>query len=298
MPLICEISALVTAFFWSISSLSFAAATRTTGSVQVNVTRLILATVLLSGLVLIARLDTQVSTLQMMYLGASSIIGFAFGDTFLFLSFKRIGARLTMLVMSLAPAVATLLAYILLGEELSTVGVLGIVVTILGISFVVLEPGSVNGGTTVLHATIGGLAYALLAAIGQGGGLVVAKLAFREGAVNGFVATEIRVTASLLVLLPAAVMSGKYRRPVRTFRKDPRAFLFTAIGAVFGPFLGVAGSLIAIQHTKVGIAATLMATTPILMLPLVHIVHKEQLTWRAFAGAFIAVGGIAILFVR
>ena len=298
MPLIGEISALVTACFWSVSSVSFALATRTIGSVQVNVTRLILATVLIFCVVFIGGLDMQVSNGQMLYLGASGIIGFAFGDTFLFLSFKRIGARLTMLVMSLAPAVATVLAYILLGEGLSAAGCIGIAVTILGISFVVLERGNVNDGDTTMRATFGGLTYGVLSAIGQGSGLVVAKMAFSEGSVNGFVATAIRITAALLVLLPAAVLSGRFREPVRTFRNDRKAFLFTSIGAVFGPVFGVAGSLIAIQHTNVGIAATLMATTPILMLPLVHIAHKERLTWRAFAGALIAVGGVAILFLR
>jgi len=200
--------------------------------------------------------------------------------------------------MSLAPAFATVLAYVLLGEELSAVGCIGIGVTIVGISFVVLERGSLNGGATALRASAGGLLYALLSAVGQGSGLVVAKMAFREGGVNGFVATAIRITAALLVLLPAAMMSGRFRKPVRIFLEDRKAFLFTTIGAVFGPVLGVAGSLIAIQHTKVGIAATLMATTPILMLPLIHIVYKEKLAWRAFAGAAIAVGGVAILFLR
>jgi drug/metabolite transporter (DMT)-like permease len=62
--------------------------------------------------------------------------------------------------------------------------------------------------------------------------------------------------------------------------------------------LGISFSLIAIEHTKVGIAATIMAMVPILMLPLVRVFLKEKLSWRAIVGAFVAVGGVAMLFLR
>jgi drug/metabolite transporter (DMT)-like permease len=41
-----------------------------------------------------------------------------------------------------------------------------------------------------------------------------------------------------------------------------------------------------------------MATVPILMLPLVRFVLKENVSWRALAGAMIAVAGVAVLFLR
>jgi drug/metabolite transporter (DMT)-like permease len=72
----------------------------------------------------------------------------------------------------------------------------------------------------------------------------------------------------------------------------------TLVGAFLGPYLGVTLSLVAISYTKVGIAATLMATVPIMMLPLVKYIQKEVLSWRAIVGAFAAVGGVAILFLR
>ena len=71
--------------------------------------------------------------------------------------------------------------------------------------------------------------------------------------------------------------------------------LLTIVGALLGPFLGVVGSIVSIQHTSVGIAATLMATTPILMLPLLRSILKERIKWRAYVGAFVAV---AVLFMR
>ncbi|HTK82768.1 MAG TPA: DMT family transporter, partial [Bacteroidota bacterium] len=135
-------------------------------------------------------------------------------------------------------------------------------------------------------------------AAGQGGGLVLAKMAFRDGNVNGFVATMVRVLASLLVLVPATFFLRKLKNPVVVFREDTRAFLLTLLGSILGPFLGVVGSIVAIQHTRIGIAATIMATTPVLMLPLLRIIHKEHISRRAYVGAFIAVGGVALLFMR
>ena len=73
--------------------------------------------------------------------------------------------------------------------------------------------------------------------------------------------------------------------------------MLTALGSVFGPFLGISFSLIAVKHTKVGIAATIMALVPILMLPLVRFIYEEKLTWRAIIGAFLAFVGVALLFV-
>jgi drug/metabolite transporter (DMT)-like permease len=298
MPFLGEISALLTACFWSGSSLSFAAATRRVGSVKVNITRLLLAALVLISIVLIAGLGASLSTSQLAYLAVSGVIGFAIGDTFLFMAFQRLGARISMLVMSVAPAVAAFLAYLMLGEGVSALGAVGITVTIAGICIVILERSDLNGEPARFHFTSAGIALALVAAAGQGSGLVFAKMAFREGNVNGVLATLVRVLASLVVLLPATMLSGAYNAPVETFRRDRKAFVLTATGALFGPVFGVIGSLIAIQYTTVGIAATLMATTPILMLPLVRLVHKERLGWRAFAGSFVAVAGVAVLFLR
>jgi drug/metabolite transporter (DMT)-like permease len=82
------------------------------------------------------------------------------------------------------------------------------------------------------------------------------------------------------------------------FRESRSAFWYTAAGSIFGPFLGISFSLIAIAHTSVGVAATIMAIVPILMLPLSRYFLKESLSWRAVAGAFVAVSGVAMLFLR
>jgi drug/metabolite transporter (DMT)-like permease len=143
-----------------------------------------------------------------------------------------------------------------------------------------------------------GLLSAFLGAIGQGVGLVFAKMAFNEHPVNGFVATAIRIGASLFILVPGSVVAGRFRSPIGLAIRERAAFVLIAVGAILGPFLGIACSLIAVANTSVGAAAAIMGTVPVVMLPLVRIVHNERLTKNAVVGALLATAGVVILFLR
>ncbi len=296
MPFIGELSALGTAVCWTGSSIAFAAATMRVGSVYVNVTRLIAAAVILLLIVLAFGIPVNVSTTQAAYLFVSGLVGLVFGDTFLFKSYEYNGARISSLIMSTAPAVTALLGYFFLGETLSFLGIFGMAVTLGGIALVVLERQ--DHSSSAMPLTSIGMFYAFLGAVGQAGGLVLAKGAFVEGPIDGFVATLIRMLAAVSVIVPLTVAARRYSAPVAVFSRDRTALLGTLTGTVFGPVLGVTGSLIAIAHTKTAIAATLMATVPIIMLPAARYVQKETLSWRAIAGAVITVAGVVILFLR
>jgi drug/metabolite transporter (DMT)-like permease len=296
MPFIGELCGLLTAVCWSGSSLAFSAATLRVGPIRLNVTRLIFAAALLFVTVVLTGGDIHLSSSQLRNLVISGIIGLVIGDTFLFKSYEIIGARMGMLIMSVAPAISALLAYVLLGEILSWIAVLGMVVTLLGIALVVLERRETITGTRRRH--VQGILFGFLAAAGQGAALVIAKMAFNEGPINGFVATLVRIVSSTIVIWPLAWMAGKFDNAYSIFRKDRKALWLTLLGSFLGPFLGITLSLVSIANTTVGIAATLMATVPILMLPLVKYVQKDHISWRAILGATIAVGGVAILFLR
>jgi len=296
MPFVGEISALATACCWTASSIVFAAATMRVGSVYVNVTRLTAAALILLLVVAAVRIPVDVSFSQAGHLFVSGLVGLVFGDTFLFKSYEYNSARISSLIMSTAPALTAILGYLFLGETLSLPGITGMVITLAGISLVVLERR--EHSSTAMHTSLIGIFYAFLGSIGQAGGLILAKGAFVEGPINGFVATLIRMLAAVIVILPLAIAAKRYTRPVSVFSHDRRALIHTMLGTIFGPVLGVTASLIAVAHTKTAIAATLMATVPIIMLPTVRFVEKERLTWRAIAGAWIAVGGVIILFLR
>lgn len=296
MPFLGEISALVTATLWGGTSLAFTAAIRRVGSVQVNVTRMILASVFLGVTVLVMRFPTDVTAEQFLFLALSGFAGLVIGDSFLFKAYQDVGPRIAMLVMSMAPAMSALLAYLFLGETLSLAGILGIGVTVGGIALVVFDRQ--RSGKLQRRGSAAGVLFAFAGAAGQAVGLILAKQAFLLGALHPMVATLVRIAVAVVLLGPAMIVAGLYKNPFRTFAKEKRALGFTSLGALLGPTLGITGSLIAVSLTKVGIAATLMATTPIVMLPMVRYITKEELTWKAIAGAVIAVVGVAILFLR
>jgi drug/metabolite transporter (DMT)-like permease len=76
--------------------------------------------------------------------------------------------------------------------------------------------------------------------------------------------------------------------------RDREAMAPTAIGAIAGPFLGVGLSLLAVQLAPTGVAASLMATTPILMLPVARM-RGESIGVAGLLGAVLAVAGVALL---
>ena len=296
MAFVGEFSALGTAFCWSGSSMAFTAASERIGSLQLNINRMILGVFFLMATILILDLNYGVSRSQIKFLVASGFIGFVIGDSFLFQAFRMIGARIGMLMMSLVPAISTVLAYFFLNEVINFWGIIGIIITMCGIGMVILQKNSQVVSKYKISKL--GIFYGFMGAFGQATGMIFAKFAFDEGPVNGFVATFIRLASAVIIFLPLAIIARKYKNPIKVYKKDIKALTFTFAGTILGPFLGVTFSLIAIANTKVGIASTIIAIVPVIMLPLVYIIYKERLTWRSIMGAFLAVGGVAILFLR
>jgi len=296
MSYIGEISALATAVMWTGSSLAFAAATTRIGSVYVNVTRLFFAVGLLLGTILLAGIPFEVSLRQIWFLVLSGLVGFVFGDTFLFKSYEYNSARIAALIMSAVPAITAIFAYMFLRETLAPAGIAGMAITLAGITLVVAERKELSSHPVPISMI--GVFYAFLAAIGQAGGLILAKNAFALGPINGFLATLIRASSAVIILALMNYAAGRYTKPIEVYSKDRKALSFTVLGSVFGPFLGVTFSLISISLTKVAIAATIMALVPILMLPTVRIFFHEHLSWRAIVGACVAVVGVGVLFLR
>ncbi len=296
MPYIGELSALATAVLWTGSALAFAAATMRVGSVYVNVVRLIVAVVFLFITIVAFHIQVNISAIQVIFLSFSGFAGFVFGDTFLFKSYEYNDARISSLIMSVAPAMCALMAFLFLNETLSCTDIFGITITLAGIALVVLE----RKETSTHHIPISmmGVLYASLGALGQAGGMILAKSAFAYGPINGFVATFIRAFAAALVLAPLNYFAGRFTNPKKIFSNDRKAFRFTILGSFLGPYLGVTFSLIAISLTDVAIAATIIALVPIIMLPSVWILFHEKLSWRAIIGACAAVSGVGILFLR
>lgn len=160
------------------------------------------------------------------------------------------------------------------------------------------DPLELGGGRVPFAAKDGdfalGIGLGLVGALGQAGGLILSKHGM--GAYDPFAATQIRVLAGAgsFILLFTAI---RWWGPVRAAFGDRRGLAFTGLGAFFGPFLGVSLSLLAIQATMAGVAATLMSLTPVLIVPAGALVFRETLTPRAMLAALLAVAGSALLFL-
>jgi len=297
--LVGPLAALGTAVCWVFSALAFAAAGRRIGSLTVNLIRLPVAFALLAAWGAASRghpLPDDASAHAWLWLSISGLVGFSFGDLCLFRAFVVLGPRLSSLVMSLAPPIAALTGWLLLGETLAPRDLLGIGLTVCGIGWAALEPhGPARAAEARVPAGVSplGLLLALGGAVGQGGGLVLSKLGL--GSYDPFSGTQIRVIAGFVGFAALLAALGCWRR-VPAALSDRRALGLTGLGAFFGPFLGVSLSLLAVQHTASGIAASIMATSPILIIPAVVLFQRERVGIAGVGGAVLAVAGVALLF--
>jgi drug/metabolite transporter (DMT)-like permease len=289
-----EIAAVGTAICWAFTGLYFAEAARRIGALRVNLLRLPVALVLLSAALLAT--GTTFATLdgrRVGLLAASGIVGLTIGDLALFSALVRIGPRLAALLMALAPVFATLAAALALGEVPGGRALLGMGVTLAGVGWVVLER---RDGQAHPFEHGGAIALGVLAAACQGIGLVLAK-AGMAGEVPPLAATWLRMSVATAGIWLLAVLTGR-TAGLGIVPAARQAALPVLGGAVSGPFIGVWLSLVAARYTDVGIAATLMATTPVLIIPLVMLVEKYRPSLRAVLGAAVAIGGVALLFSR
>jgi len=201
--------------------------------------------------------------------------------------------------MALAPPLTALLGWIVLGETLSGRALLGMGLTVGGVSWAILEghrpavPAIPTDDFHPKHPLVG-VALGAGGALGQASGLVLSKLGM--GSYDPFAATQIRVLtgAAGYVLILSAL--GWWPRVWRAFADRP-AMAATSVGSFFGPFLGVSLSLIAVQRTLTGVAASLMALTPILIIPPVVLLRGERVGLGGIAGAVLAVAGVFLLFL-
>lgn len=226
-----EIAALTTAVLFSFSSSIFTMVGRKIGSVMLNRLRLVLAVawLLLAHAVLNVPLPLHEGVDRWLWLGLSGIVGLVLGDALLFQAFISIGARLTMLLMALAPAFAALAAWLLLGEILSWVQIAGILLTLAGVGWVVQERLSPSPIVPVDRKQyLRGLLYGLEAAIGQAGGLVLAK----PGAAGDFPAlsaTFLRMVSAMITLWLLTLLRGQVTETIKKIAFQPSVLSMTLL---------------------------------------------------------------------
>jgi drug/metabolite transporter (DMT)-like permease len=297
-----EIAALLTAVFWTVTSLSFESAGKKIGSLQVNLIRLVFAFFIFGVVNYFRRgliLPVDASLESWLWLAASGVVGFVFGDLLLFQAYVVIGARIAMLIMALTPPITAFVSWLILGEVLSPMNWVGMIVTLTGISIVILKREKQEDSLSKKHKittsySLKGILLAFGGAIGQGVGLVLSKKGMGE--YDAFAASHIRVITGMVGFAIIILFTGRYGKIWKALQHKS-AMKRVALGSVFGPFLGVSFSLLAIQHTPAGIAATIMSIVPVLIIPPAILLFHEKVNWKEIIGAVITVAGVAIFFL-
>jgi len=289
-----EFAALITAFLWTITALSFEQASKQVGSLAVNLIRLVLAFILYSIFLWIRDgqpFDPSISKDGKLWLAVSGLVGFVLGDYCLFKAYILIGSRVSNLLMALAPPLAAFFGFMVINETLALLGLIGMLITLSGIVLVILRK---PGKKFTLQYSKNGVLYGLGAAAGQAVGLVFSKLGM--GDADPFAASQIRVIAGIGGYLLLFTVLNRWKKLIPAFT-SLRNFGFIAVGSFFGPFLGVSFSLMAVKFTTTGIASTIMAIVPVLIIAPSVWIFKEKIGWRDLLGAVIAVSGVALFFI-
>lgn len=291
-----EFAALLTAVFWTVTSLSFEAASHKIGSVAVNILRLLIGLIFLCAFNLIRRgiiLPVDASYENWLWLSLSGLVGFVFGDLFLFKSYTIIGSRFSMLIMTLVPPITAFFSFIILGEKMTLFHYLGMSLTFAGIAMAIFSRKT-KGEKLSLKLSPKGILYAFGGAVGQALGLVLSKFGLKD--YDPFAATQIRVIAGIFGYILLVTFLVRWAN-VRAAVSNKSAMMLTTLGAFFGPFLGVSFSLVAVKYTEAGIASTIMALVPVFIILPAIILYKQKVTWAELLGAVVSVGGVALFFL-
>jgi drug/metabolite transporter (DMT)-like permease len=297
MPLpLHELAALGTAACWATTGLIAADAIRALGAFHFNLIRQLFVSTLLAVIVALAGLWVGMDWPTVGILVASGIIGILIGDTFNFAAVGRIGPRRAGAIFALNAPMAALMGWAFLGEVLPLQAIAGIGVTVAGVALAILgRPRADAHRLEAMQGTILiGVAFGLAAGFGQAAGSLIARPVMTAG-LDPYLASLIRVGASGLTM---GVLAATPFAPAAPKTYTPAALNLTAITAIIGLLIGMTLFLYALQGSKTGIIATLSATSPVIILPLLWLRTGQRPSALSFAGAALAVAGLALIFTR
>ena len=275
-----------------------------------NILRLSLASVLLALLLLVTighPYPAYADSKAWLWLSLSAVVGYVFGDWCLFNCYLSIGARFGQLFMTLAPPMAAVAGWAILAESMTWKTALAMAVTLSGIAISILSRD--GGHRFKLSLPLKGVLLGLGAGTGQGVGLVLSKVGMQhyESAIPAgapalmdemlpFASTMIRAVIGTLGFLLLMGLQKDFPK-LKAAVTDRTGMKYVFIMTLFGPFLGVSLSLMAVQYTNAGIASTLMALTPVLVLFPYVFIYKQRVRLKEVIGVLVSMTGVAMFFL-
>ncbi len=296
--------AFLTTILFAISAVAASRTTRQLGGLRANFWRISLATLLLGlwGHTMGIGLKGKAFPLFLI----SGCAGFGLGDLALYQALPRLGSRLSIvLVHCLAAPFAALVEWLWLGTELTLWQALSSLVILVGVALALVPGKHLNLPRRVLLC---GVAFGVIAAIGQGMGAVLSRKAYQIAAaagehIDGLTAAYQRILAGWAI---AAVTFWASRQtasldgstgagPSSRWPALRQASGWIALNALAGPTLGVGCYQWALASYPTGAVLPIVATTPIVVIPFARVLEGERPRKRSLAGgAIAALGAVAL----
>ena len=307
MAYLGELISIGVAFSWTATALLSEFGSKRLGNLTLNVLRMALALLFSMAMFwVVTGVPLPMGGTMEAYgwLLLSGLVGYVIGDFCLFQCYIIIGSRYGQLFMTLAPLAAAQMAWLTLGQEMTRMSIVAMLVTLFGIGISVLGRGEHHKVT--LKLPLNGVLFAIGAALCQGIGLVLSKIGmdhYEASTVADTPAWMIPFSANFIRCIAGIVgftLLLYFREgfsPLREALHDRKGFSVATATTIFGPFVGVGFSLMAVQYTAAGIASTLMAMTPIIILLPSYWLFHTKITWRAVLGAVISVVGVSLFFL-
>jgi drug/metabolite transporter (DMT)-like permease len=290
-----ETLAIGTAFCIAASSLLATPASRHLGALAFTRWRMFILWILLAPFSFVLDLMSGLPSVTVTLLAASGLFGIVVGDTALYGAMARLGPRRTSVLFALGAPFTAVLAWLFLDDGLAAYELAGVALILCGVYSAVLSRPSAALVNLSKADYWYGVAFGLLAALGQAAGTHFAKPAIATGA-HPLAATFLRVSFALLALGLLRLMPFAVMRPRAAM--DRSTLSRAVLSACIGMGLGMTLQMTALSGGKPGIVASLSAMTPVAVLPLLWIFQGERPTLSAILGAILAAVGASLVFWR
>jgi drug/metabolite transporter (DMT)-like permease len=294
IPFIGELAALGAAFLWAVSSVVYGILGQKLSPLWLNLSKGIIAIAMILVTLLVTSSSLpQIGWIPLSGLVLSGIVGIGLGDTAYFTTLNYLGARRTLLMETLAPPFAALLAWGFLGEILSLQALFGIGLTLFGIAWVITERAAASVVTR--SHPLRGVGWGILSAISQAVGSVLARSALVNSEISPLWSALIRLSGGTLCIM-VLLCIVRWRSPQDKLappwsRRLVGAIILTAFGSTY---LGLWLQQTSLKFSPVGISQTLMGTSPLFVIPLA-LALGETVSVRSLFGVLIAIAGVGIL---
>ncbi len=295
-------AALLTTLLWSGAAIMSQRSVRELGSIRANLGRLIIAFVLLGA---------YAHTFSVGLGGAgrnaflvSGVVGMGLGDLALFAALPRLGARLTVLICQcVAVPIAMITEWAWLDTHLPPSQIIWAAVIVAGVAIALMPSKRFPPRVPVTRL---GILLGLGAAIGQGLGAVISRRAYEITteagmSIDGITAAYQRISGGLAITAGYFIFvwlrERQARRPAKchhigdTWRGG--GYMFG--NAMLGPVLGVSCYQWALATTPSGVVLPIVATTPLVIIPLAYWFEGDRPSRRSLWGGLVAVGGVVAL---